>query len=214
MRDPQKATFDDFAGWISVQATKDVQKKETFSQQPSSFPVVPGRTGNPGPSKDYRDSVRSQYRAATNVVPQRNQSPSGSNHSTSPHREPQRRSGTPGGQPRSIPRGHDDTTQTTITCAWCTYMKKPAQHATRSCEMFKNANSLDQWEAVQSHRTCRLCLKGSHMYNDCPEYKGAAQTCSECGFTHCHSCRKIFSSSDEMKNFIQHILTYRTISQH
>ena len=190
--------FKHFAKWIKKEANLSLSLQNTHSNArqlatPSSDPPSRPLNRSGGDSRSNSSDTRNPDQHGRSNSPQRSsnlgqgrplrdgRSPTRNTRSTTVSQPPPRRSSTPGSgnrDPNSNPVKRD-------TCAWCTYTRKPAHHTTNSCDSFKTAKAVDQWEALYSHRTCRLCLKGSHPYTDCPDYRGPEQTCSECGYTHC-----------------------------
>ena len=171
-------TFEHFADWATKWAdlshrhsceaynsteSKINRKVSTNTQIPPQNNSKSSQRNSLNGSKEYRDTVRrSRNSSPINTINQQSQQPR------------------PREKPLALPaRSPRSTTPSTpeVMCAWCTTNNMAHNHTTPDCNLIKNANAIDQWQALYKHRVCDRCLLPGHRWRDCTKNN---PQCPEC----------------------------------
>ena len=171
-------TFEHFADWATKWAdlshrhsceaynsteSKINKKVSTNTQIPPQNNSKSSQRNSLNGSKEYRDTVRrSRNSSPINTINQQSQQPR------------------PREKPLALPaRSPRSTTPSTpeVMCAWCTTNNMAHNHTTPDCNLIKNANAIDQWQALYKHRVCDRCFQPGHGWRECTKHNPQCQDC-------------------------------------
>ena len=171
-------TFEQFADWATKWAdlshrhscdtyipteSKINRRASSNAQIPTQNDSKSSQRNSSNGSKEYRDTVRrSRNSSPISTINQQSQQPR------------------PGEKLFALPaRSTRSRTPSTpeVMCAWCTTNNMAHNHTTPDCNLIKNANAIDQWQALYKHRVCDRCLLPGHRWRDCTKNN---PQCLEC----------------------------------
>ena len=174
-------SFEDFAQWVNAQSKIHLKRRDEIpkpftnpSQANSSTtkhtsPTSPILARRANPHSSSRNPVRSNT-SQNQWINSSGRYPTGFG---KPMLESSRAS-----SPAKSSQSQDETQN---FCAWCRENGVTHNHVTANCTDIRNANALDQWQALYKNRVCTKCLLTGHYYKECT----AAKRCETCrGFHH------------------------------